>query len=76
MRCHWSRTDWEKFLPSTEYGVMIERTVVGPDALVGSWRRVSQGWRRSLEMLLVMMSNEYFLARRDIARELSSFCSK
>ena len=34
MICHWSCTDWEKLLPSTEYGVMIGRTVVGPDALV------------------------------------------
>ena len=40
MMCHWSPTDWEKLLPSTEYGVMIGRSVVGPDALVGSRRRV------------------------------------
>ena len=50
MRCHWSRIDWEKLLPSTEYGVMIGRTVVGPAALVGSQRRVSWGWRMALEM--------------------------
>ena len=30
MICHWSCTDWEKLFPSTEYGVMIGRTVVGP----------------------------------------------
>ena len=35
MICYWSRTDWEKFLPSIEYGVIIRRTVLGPDALVG-----------------------------------------
>ena len=51
MICHLSRTDWEKLLPSTKYGVMIGRTVVGPDTLVGSWRRMSQGWRNALEML-------------------------
>ena len=51
MVSHWSRTDWEKLLPSIEYGVIIGRTVVGPDALVGSWRRVSRGWMRALEML-------------------------
>ena len=41
MICHLSRTDWEKLLPSTEYGIMIVRTAVGSDALVGSRRRVS-----------------------------------
>ena len=51
MMCHWSRTDWKKLLPSTEYGVIIGRTVLGPDALVGSRRRVSRVWRRALEML-------------------------
>ena len=51
MICYWSRTDWEKLLPSTEYRVMIGRTVMGPDALVGSQRRVSLAWRRALEML-------------------------
>ena len=30
---YWSRTDWEKLSPSTEYGVLIGRTVVGPDIL-------------------------------------------
>ena len=43
MICRWSCTDWEKLLPSTEYGVMIGKTVVGPDALVGLWKRVSRG---------------------------------
>ena len=33
MICHWPRTDSEKRLPSTEYGVIIGRTVVGPDIL-------------------------------------------
>ena len=33
-------------------------------------------WRRALEMLWVMMSDGYFLARRDTARESSTFCSK
>ena len=55
MICHWSRTDWEKLFPSTEYGVMIGRTVVesvvGPDALVDLWRRASRVWKRALEML-------------------------
>ena len=40
MMCYWSRTDWEKLSPSTEYGVMIGTTVMVPDALVGSQRRV------------------------------------
>lgn len=34
--CQWSITDWEKHLPSIEYEVTIERTIVGPDALEGS----------------------------------------
>ena len=56
--------------PSIEYGVQIERTVLGPDSfLVGLRRRVSREWRRTLEMLCVMMSNGYFLTRKDIARE-------
>ena len=75
MICHWSRTDWVKVLPSIEYGVVIGRTVLGPEALVGSWRRVSREWRRAWEMLCVMMSSAYFLAMRDIASESSSLCS-
>ena len=51
MICHWSHTHWEKLLPSIEYGVIIGRIVVGPDALVGSWRRLSQELRRALEIL-------------------------
>ena len=51
MTCHWSRTDWEKVLPSIEYGVVIGRTVLGLEALVGSWRRVSREWRRAWEIL-------------------------
>ena len=48
----------------------------------GTWylsryeERVSQKRRRALEMLGVMISNGYFLAREDIVRESSSFCSK
>ena len=37
------RTDWEKHPPSIEYVVLIERTVVEPDVLGGSLRRVPQG---------------------------------
>ena len=33
MICHWPRIDSEKLLPSTEYGVIIGRTVMGPDIL-------------------------------------------
>ena len=51
MICHWSRTDWEKVLPSIEYGVVIGRTVLGLEALVCLWRRVSREWRRTWEML-------------------------
>ena len=35
------------------------------DALVVLWRRVSQEWSRALEMLRVMISKGYCLARRD-----------
>ena len=48
---HWSCYDWEKLFPSTEYEVITGRTVVGSDVLVGSWRRVSRGCRRAMEML-------------------------
>ena len=51
MICHLPHTDWEKLQPSTKHGVIIRRTVVGPDVLVGSWKKVSRGWRRALEML-------------------------
>ena len=47
-----------------------------PDALVVSWRRASQEWRMTLEMLWAMTSSRYFVARRDIGRESSSSCSK
>ena len=36
---------------------------------------MSGEWRRALEMLRVMTSIGYFLAREDIVRESSSFCS-
>ena len=49
---------------------------MGPDALVVSWRRVSRERRRVWEMLWAMTSSWYFVARRDIARESSSSCSK
>ena len=49
---------------------------MGSDALVVSWRRVSQERRRALEMLWAMTSSGYFLARRIIVMESSSFCSK
>ena len=29
MMCHWPCIDSEKLLPSTEYGIIIERTIVG-----------------------------------------------
>ena len=45
---------------------------MGPDALVVSWRSVSLGRRRALEILWAMTSSGYFLARREIARESSS----
>ena len=51
MICYWTGTDWGKLVSSTEYGVMIGKTVIGPYALVGSQRRVSRGWRRALKML-------------------------
>ena len=80
MICHLSRTNWEKLFSSTEYGVIMRKTVfgpaVGPHALVDSWRRESRVWRRALEILRVMMSNGCFLVRGDIARESSSFCSE
>ena len=51
MICHSSRTDRKKLFPSTEHGVMIGRTVVGPvvglDALVDLWRRASRVWKRA-----------------------------
>ena len=46
-----------------------------PDALVVLLRRMSQEWTRDLEMLQVMTSKGYFLARTDTVRESSSFCS-
>ena len=36
---------------------------------------MSREWGKALEMLRVITSNGYFLARRDIVRESSSFCS-
>ena len=48
----------------------------------GTWcpgglsRRVSQERRRALKMLLVKISKEFCLARRNAVRELSSICSR
>ena len=47
MICQRFRTDWEKCLPSGEYGVTIGRTLLGLAVLGGLWRRVSQEWRCS-----------------------------
>ena len=51
------------------------RTALELDAPGILWRRLSKDWRRALEMLRVMISKEYFLAKRDTSRESSSFCS-
>ena len=37
---------------------------------------MSQEWRRVLEMFCVIISKGNFLARRNIVRESSSFCSR
>ena len=71
----WSRTDLENCLPSDEYGVTTGMADLGLDAFGFLWRRVSREWRRALDMLQVIISKGYFLARRDIVRELNSFCS-
>ena len=76
MICQHFYADWEKCLPFVEYGVTIGRTVLGLAAVGGLYRRALREWRIALEMLRVMTSNRYCLARRDIARELSSFCSR
>ena len=68
--------NWEKCLPSGEYGVTIGRNDLGLTALEELWKRVSREWRRDLEMLRVMISKGYCLASRDAARESSSFCSR
>ena len=75
MMCQWFRADLENCLPSDEYGVTTGRTGLELDALGVLQRRVSREWRRALEMLPVMISKGYFLARRDTVRESSSFCS-
>ena len=73
--CQWSCTDLENFLPSIECGITTGRTVLELDAPGIWWRRVSQEWRKALEMLRVMISKGYFLEKRDTVRESSSFCS-
>ena len=37
---------------------------------------MSREWNRALEMLRVMISKGYFLARKDTVRESSSFCRR
>ena len=75
MMCQWSLTDLENCLLSNEYGVTTGGKVLELDALGFLLRRVSREWRRALEMLRVMISKGYFLARRDTVRESSSFYS-
>ena len=62
-------------LLSNEYRVTVGRTVLKLDALGVLLRRVSREWRRALEMLQVMISKGYVLARRGTLGEWSSFCS-
>ena len=72
-----SHIDCEKHLPSFEYEVTIGRTVLGTDSLVvrgEEFHGRGRGPWKCCEML--MISNGYFLARRDIVRESSSICSK
>ena len=66
--------DWEKYLPSVEYGVIIGRTVLELYALGGLLRRMSLRWRKTLERLWGMISKGYCLAREDVMRKLNSFC--
>ena len=73
MKRQWSRTDLENYLLFGYYGITAERTVLELDALGILWRTVE--WRRDLEVLGVMITKGCFLARRDTARESSSFCS-
>ena len=56
MICQWPCADPKNRLPSDEYGATTGRTVLE--------RMVSRDWRRDLEMLQVMISKGYFLARR------------
>ena len=74
--CQQPHIDWEKHLPSIEYGVRIRRTVLGPDVLWCSWTRVPREWRRKLKMLRVMISKGYCLAMSDTVKEWSSFCGR
>ena len=46
------------------------------DGLGILWERVPREWKSALEMLQVMTSKEYFLARRDTVRELGLLCSR
>ena len=62
-------------LLSNEYRVTAGRTVLKLDALGVLLRRVSREWRRALEMLQVMISKGYVLARTGTLGEWSSFCS-
>ena len=62
-------------LPSGEYGVTTGKRVLELDPLGVLWRSVSRELRRALEMLRVIISKGYFLARRDIVRESISFCN-
>ena len=76
MICQWFCTNRENCLAFGEYGVTIRRTFLGFAALGNLWRKVPWEWRRALEMLRVMISKGYCLARRDTARELSFFRSR
>ena len=76
MICYRSYIDYRKHLHSMKYRITIRRTVLGPDALrvSGEGFHGSGGW--FLEMLQGMIAKEFYLARRDIVRESTSFCSR
>ena len=46
------------------------------DGLGILWERVPREWKSALEMLQVMTSKEFFLARRDTVRELALLCRR
>ena len=48
---------------------------MGPAALGDLLKRMSPEYRKALEMLQVMISKDYCLARRDTVAESNSFCS-
>ena len=76
MICHWSHTDWEKLLHFYWVWGNNWEDCSGTWCLGGFIEKGVTGKEEGFRDVVSDMSNRSFLAKTDIMRESSSFCSK